>query len=578
VNGNGHSSAHAGDEILLQPLVKTGRGYRLMVLFLLGLIGWGAYAYYIQVTQGLGVTGLNRPVYWGIYITNFVFFIGISHAGTLISAILRVTKAEWRRPITRAAEAITVFALCIGAPQVLIDLGRIDRVPNMMLNAQFQSPLLWDVCCITTYLLGSIFYLYLPMIPDMAFCRDRLPSSMRVRKVFYSVLAMGWRGSEKQKHALERSIGFMAIVIIPVAVTVHTVVSFIFSMTIQPMWHSAILGPYFVVGAIFTGIASLLIAMAILRKVYHLEEYIKPSHFENLAKLLIAMMLLWAYFTMSEYLTTFYGDEPAHMSVFYTKFTGDYAPIFWTMVVCCFVIPMAILSFHRFRTVTGCVIASISINIGMWIERYTIVVPTLTNPRLPYQVQLYHPTWIEIAITVASFALMILLYAIFVKIFPIVSIWEIQEGRKLEGVEHAPVTTEAGQQQLIRGAGTDEMEVEETLHQAPSTRGRRAAREVGEFYFKTHILVIMGSVAVYLTVIGWMLWCFVKGGGYEFAVVPVVSCVLLVIILAATRSMVIIAWEGRPSADKPGLIRAQSKTVSVEQWAIRTADGPRKLL
>jgi molybdopterin-containing oxidoreductase family membrane subunit len=431
MKGNGQVFADIGDDILLLPLIKTSARYYLFVLFLLALIGWGAYAFFVQMRDGLGVTGLNRPTFWGVYLTNFVFFIGISHAGTLISAILRVAKAEWRRPITRSAEAITCFALCIGAPQVLIDLGRIDRIPNILLNGRFESPLLWDVSCIFTYFTGSITYLWLPMIPDLAVCRDRLPPSMHLRRFFYSCLALGWQGTHRQKEVLEKAIGVMAVVIIPVAISVHTVVAFIFSMTIQPMWHSTVLGPYFVIGAIFTGIASLLIAMAILRKVYHLENYFQPKHFDYLGRLLVVMVLLWTYATLAEYLTTFYGSEPAHMAVFYTKFIGSYAPIFWTMVVCCLVIPLPILSFSRTRTVTGTVIASLSINIGMWLERYTIVVPTLSNPRLPYQVQIYQPTWVEVAVTVASFAMLFLLYSIFVKLFPIVSIWEVQEGREL---------------------------------------------------------------------------------------------------------------------------------------------------
>jgi len=439
--------AAVGDDILLRPLVNTSARYYFVVLFLLSLMGWGAYALFVQTRDGLGVTGLTRPTFWGVYITNFVFFIGISHAGTLISAILRVTGAEWRRPITRAAEAITVFALCIGAPQVLLDLGRIDRIPNVMLNSQFQSPLLWDVSCITTYMAGSITYLWLPMIPDLAICRDRFPASMHFRKFFYSCLALGWKGTDRQKHVLERAIGIMAVVIIPVAVSVHTVVAFIFSMTIQPMWHSTVLGPYFVIGAIFTGIASLLIAMAVLRKVYHLEKYFQDVHFDYLGQLLILMVLLWVYATLAEYLTTFYGAEPAHMSVFYTKFTGSFAPIFWTMVVCCLVIPLPILIFRR--TVTGTVIASLAINVGMWLERYTIVVPTLTNPRLPYQVQIYHPTWVEVALTVASFAMLIFLYAIFVKLFPIVSIWEIQEGREIEREKHSEQFVPSATEELV---------------------------------------------------------------------------------------------------------------------------------
>jgi molybdopterin-containing oxidoreductase family membrane subunit len=448
-----------GHDVLLQPLIKTTPKYYLLILVLLGVIGFGALAYFSQLVYGLGVTGMHRPITWGIYITNFVFFIGISHAGTLISAILRVTKAEWRRPITRAAEAITVFALCIGAPQVIIDIGRVDRLLNVFRHGRFQSILLWDVCCITTYLVSSITYLYLPLIPDLAYCRDKLGKRSRWRRVFYSALALGWRGTERQIYWLEKSIGFMAVLIIPVAVSVHTVVAFIFSMTIQPMWHSTILGPYFVIGAIFTGIASIIIAMAILRRVYHLEEYFTEKHFTNLGLLLVTMTVLWLYATIAEYLTTFYGAEPAHLSVFYAKFTGDYAPVFWAMVLFCFVIPFPLLAFRRLRTIRGMVIASIFINIGMWLERYTIVVPTLTHPRLAYKVQVYHPTWVEWAITAASFAMLILLYAVFVKLFPIVSIWEVAEGEAHEEAARsspaeagvAPAVGRSRHEELVRG-------------------------------------------------------------------------------------------------------------------------------
>jgi Ni/Fe-hydrogenase subunit HybB-like protein len=464
VNGPAHNPANGpasrkdgvfsqvGHDILLRPLLKTGWKYYAFMAVLGVLIGVGVYAYARQLDDGMGVTGLNRPFYWGVYITNFVYFIGISHAGTLISAILRVTGAEWRRPVTRAAEAITVFALLVGAPQVLLDLGRIDRLPNVMLFGRFQSPLLWDVSCITTYLLGSVTYLYLPMVPDLAMCRDRMPPHRRIRRLFYALLAVGWRGTPRQKHILEKTIGVMAILIIPIAVSVHTVVSFIFAMTIQPMWHSTILGPYFVIGAIFSGIAALLIAMAVLRKVYGLESYLKPVHFNNLGKLLLVFVLLWFYATGAEYLTTFYGAEPAHMSVFYAKITGAYAPMFWTMVFLCFVLPVSILSFARLRSVTGCLVASIGINIGMWIERYTIVVPTLHHPRLEMGAAFYAPSWAEIAITVASFATMVFLYGLFVKVFPIVSAWEVDEGREAEPRAGAVELAPAPLQPFSRGA------------------------------------------------------------------------------------------------------------------------------
>ena len=413
------------DHILLDPILKIGKGFYLTVVILGSFVLLAIYAYITQFQKGLGVTGLNRPTFWGVYITNFVFFIGISHAGTLISAILRIAQAEWRRAITRSAEVITVLVLFFGVGNILIDLGRPDRLFNMLLYGRFQSPLLWDFVSISTYLTASTIYLYLPLIPDIAILRD----TSGKRKWLYSVLALGWKGTEKQQQILEKSIAIMAILVIPIAISVHTVVSFVFAMTIQPMWHSAIFGPYFVAGAIFSGIAALIIAMAIIRKVYKLDNYLKDIHFNNLSILLLVMSCLWFYFTFCEYITVFYGSEPVHLDVLYSKFTGEYAPYFWTMVATCFVIPFSILSNRNTRTITGSVIASISVTIGMWLERFTIVVPTLVNPRLPYERGIYSPTWVEAAITAGSLALFILLYVIFTKFFPIVSIWEIKEGR-----------------------------------------------------------------------------------------------------------------------------------------------------
>jgi Ni/Fe-hydrogenase subunit HybB-like protein len=419
------------DQVLLSPILKTGKGFYLIVGALLLIVLGGVFGYIKQLNLGLGVTGLSRPVFWGIYITNFVFFIGISHAGTLISAILRLARAEWRRAITRSAEVITVLVLFFGVGNILIDLGRVDRIIYVLKHGNFASPLLWDVTSITTYLTASTIYLFLPLIPDIAILRDKV----KKWRWFYRLLSLGWQGTEKQKKKLELGITIMAILVIPVAVSVHTVVSFVFAMTIQPMWHSAIFGPYFVVGAIFSGIAALIVAMYLIRRAYHLEDYLKPIHFNNLGILLLIMTLLWFYFTFTEFLTTYYGAEPVHMKVFYAKLTGAYAPYFWVMVALCLVIPFIILSSKKTRTIAGTVIASVSVIIGMWLERFTIVVPTLINPRLPIETSFYHPTWVELFITAGCFALFILLYAIFTKVFPIVSIWEIREGREKALVE-----------------------------------------------------------------------------------------------------------------------------------------------
>jgi molybdopterin-containing oxidoreductase family membrane subunit len=421
------SSPSIDEQKLLQPILHTGKWFYISIAILFAVAIFAVWTWYYQISTGLGVTGMNRPVFWGIYITNFVFFIGISHAGTLISAILRICQAEWRRSITRAAEVITVLVLFFGVFNIIVDLGRPDRALNVIKHAQFRSPLLWDVTSISLYLSASSFYLLLPLIPDIARLRDRKVGLHWL----YRILALGWRGTPQQERKLEIAISIMAVLVIPIAVSVHTVVSWVFGMTVQPMWHSTIFGPYFVVGAIYSGIAALLITMAIIRKVYHFENYMKDIHFQNMGKLLVVFTLLWFYFTFTEYLTTFYGSEPTHMAVFWSKLTGPYAPAFWIMVLCCFVIPLSILSRKKTRNVAGCVVSSVAILIGMWLERFTIVVPTLINPRLPGAPGLYYPTWVEWSITAGCFTFFILLYMAFTKIFPIISVWEVEEGRKI---------------------------------------------------------------------------------------------------------------------------------------------------
>jgi len=415
------------EEILLKPVFSAGRGFWITVTILSFIILWAVIAWVYQLKTGLGVTGLNRPVFWGFYITNFVFFIGISHAGTLISAILRLTKAEWRRSITRAAEVITVMVLFFGVANIILDLGRPDRAFNVIRYAHFRSPLLWDVTSITVYLTASSIYLLLPLIPDIALLRDR----SQKRKWLYKILSFGWRGTPRQKKFLEKIISIMAVLVIPIAVSVHTVVSWVFGMTIQPFWHSTIFGPFFVAGAIFSGIAAIIIAMAIIRRVYHLEEYLKPIHFNNLGLLLLTMSLIWAYFIIAEHLTAYYGAEPAHMAIFWEKIRGRYAPYFWLMVLFNFVIPLTILSNSKTRTIKGTVVASLSVQVGMWLERFTIVVPTLVNPRLPYPRGFYYPSWVELSLMAGCFAAFILLYVLFTKFFPIVSVWEVKEGKEL---------------------------------------------------------------------------------------------------------------------------------------------------
>jgi len=426
---------------LLRPLLQTSWRFYLLVAVFGGIVLTAGIGWFYQMYQGFGISGVRWPVFWAFYVTNFVFWIGISHAGTLISAILRLVNARWRRPVTRCTEVITVFALMIGAMFPIIHLGRpwlafwLAPYPSeRLIWPNFRSPLVWDFFAINTYLIGSTLFLLLPCIPDFALVRDKT-SGLRQR--IYGTLALGWQGTPKQWHRLESAMQIMAIAILPVAVSVHTIVSFDFSMAPVPMWHSTIFGPYFVAGAIFSGIAALIVAMAVLRRFLHLEAYLHPVHFQNLGKLLLLMSLLWSYFVFAERLTTWYGNEPTEIAVFNATQHGRFAPLYWTMVVCNFVIPFTILSLRKLRTITGCVVASVGVLVGMWLERFLIIVPSLSYKHLPYSWGAYQPRPIEILITVATFAAMTLLYVLFAKVVPIISIWELKVG------EHpVPVKTE----------------------------------------------------------------------------------------------------------------------------------------
>src|SRR6185312_6698656 len=320
-------------EDLFRPLSRGSSGYWMTVFAALAVVTLGMVAWGIQVRDGMGVTGLNRPVFWGFYIVDFVFWIGISHAGTLISAILRLTDAAWRKPVTRAAEAITVFCLMIGGMFPIIHLGRswlffwLVPYPNSrLLWPNFRSPQVWDLTAILTYVTGSIIYLYLPLIPDMAQLAEH---NTPWRRKLYRALSLGWTGSDREWHALERAMKLMACIILAVAISVHTVVAWDFAMAIAPMWHSTIFGPYFVVGAIFSGIAALLVVMSFIRRAMHLEAYLTPHHFDNLAKLLLLMSLLWLYFSFAENLTVWYGNEPKEMNVFGARTRGTFSVYFW---------------------------------------------------------------------------------------------------------------------------------------------------------------------------------------------------------------------------------------------------------
>ena len=414
---------------ILAPLSRMSWRFILTASLLAGIVFWSFFAFAWQYVHGLGVTGMGHPVSWAFYLVNFVFFIGISHAGALVSAVLRITHARWGTPFGRAAEAVTVFALAAGPTNILFDLGRSIKFYWVALHAQFVSPLLWDFTCIMTYFTVSNIFLIVLMVPDMGLLRGLFPK----RRWLYGPLSFGWNWTERQERILGKVIAVLCIAVIPIAVSVHTVVSWVFGVQTQPMWHSTIFAPYFVTGAIFSGIAVIIIVSITLRKVYHLEDYLTPYHLNNMGLLLLTFTLLWAYFTFVEHLVVGYAGDPHDLAVFWLKLTGKYAPLFWAMAALCFFIPFPILVFKR--NIPGLLVSSITIVVGMWLERFLIIIPSFTEPRLPYARGMYTPSWVEWSMTAGLFAGFSLAFVLFSRFFPVISIWETEKEERERGKE-----------------------------------------------------------------------------------------------------------------------------------------------
>jgi Fe-S-cluster-containing dehydrogenase component/Ni/Fe-hydrogenase subunit HybB-like protein len=418
------------EERVLAPLRGTGWKYFAWLLFLMAVLGWALFAYYQQLRYGLIVTNLRDRISWGLYIASFVFFIGISHAGTLLSAILRVTKAHWQMPITRMAEFITGVALMVAALFPAIDMGRPERILNMALFGRWQSPLIWDILAILTYLTGSLIYLYLPLIPDFALCRDRLgPEAPFWQRWLFNFASAGWKGTPTQRHQLERAMSVMMIVIIPVAVSVHTVVSWVFAMSLRDPMNSTLFGVFFVAGAIFSGIAAIIILMAILRRLLHLEEFVTKTQFIYLGYLLATMAAIMGYLNISEFLTTGYKMEAGTAFYIQELFIGPFAPLFWFYILGGILLPILLVMSERTRTIKGIIAAAILVIVAMWIERYLIIVAGFRVPLMAYLPASYSPSWVEWSILAGGFALFALIISIFAKLFPVVSIWEVIEHR-----------------------------------------------------------------------------------------------------------------------------------------------------
>ncbi len=426
---NSSSTATVPSE-LLAPVLQPPTALHRTMLVIFGLMaGAGIVAYVHQLRVGLAATAMNDYFSWGIYIINFVFFIGISMAGSLISALLRLGGVPWRHPITRLAEIVTVCALLIAGALIVSDMGRPERLYLVFTRGRWQSPILWDVLSLTTYLVGSIIFLYASCVPDLALLRDCGGAFPAWRRALYKLLALGWTGTAVQRRRLHRATLTMAVVIIPVAVSIHTVTAWLFGMTLRPGWHSTIIGPDFVAGALYSGVAAVITLMWILRQTFGLGRYLQAAHFRRLSWLLLALCATYAYFMVNEQMGAGYTGELSEEKLLFSLFHGAYAVKYWAMIAVGLVMPGALLVIPATRSVGGIVAASVLVNVGMWLKRYIIVVPTLSAPLLPIQLHGakaigYIPTLTELAITAGAFGGFALFYYVFARIVPIVAIDE----------------------------------------------------------------------------------------------------------------------------------------------------------
>lgn len=414
---------------------KFGWTGNVWVAFLVLIILTGMYSYVQQLRQGLVITGMRDYALWGIYISNFVFFVAVSLVGSLITAILRLSHAHWSTPLTRIAEIIAVAAIIMAGITIILDMGRPDRLYNVFLHGRLQSPIIWDVIVISTYLVISILFLYYPLLQDFSILKEHFHKN-KVENKWYSRLSLNWIGSERQMAIYSKSIKVLSVLIIPVAFSIHTVTAWLFETTYRPGWDSTNFGPYFVAGAFVAGSGAVVVVMYVLRNAYKLENYITDSHFDKMGKILVMLCLVYLYFNINEYLMPTYKSTEEEAEHLRSLFTGEYSWLFWTAILGGLVAPVGVLLFPKGRKPLPLFLVSLAVVMGAWWKRYLIVIPTLSHPFLPIEGvpeawRHYSPTWMEWAITAATLATALLIITLLVRFLPIIPIYETAEERGL---------------------------------------------------------------------------------------------------------------------------------------------------
>lgn len=420
-------------DIIIEKLVpkKFGILGKTWVLFLILVIIAGLVAYYKQIDKGLVVTNMRDYALWGVYISNFVFFVAISLVGSLITAILRLSGVLWSTPLTRISEVIAVSAIIMAGLTIIIDMGRPERLFFLFTHGRLQSPIIWDVLVITTYLFISLLLLYFPLLPDFEILKNKFKNNKKLNKV-YQMLSLNWRGTDKQYALYKKSIRILSITIIPVAFAIHTVTAWLFATTYRPGWDSTNFGPYFIAGAFLAGAGSVAVVMYILRKSYKLENYITDFHFNKVGKLLVLLCLVYLYFNINEYLIPAYKNTSEEAEHLKELFFGDFAPLFWFAIIGGMIIPIIVLLFPSGRKPFPVFMMGLLIVIGAWWKRYLIVTPTLLHPFMPIQGvpekwHVYFPSGLEWMITFGTLACSLLIMTLLLRYLPIIPIQETLE-------------------------------------------------------------------------------------------------------------------------------------------------------
>lgn len=427
----GHTFASVTDKISAIVLTKTPRwwwiGFGISFLLFLVLV--------VSVTKlvfvGIGIWGENQPVGWAFDIINFVWWIGIGHAGTLISAILLLLRQTWRTSINRFAEAMTLFAVSCAGLYPLLHTGRpwldywMFPYPNTMgVWPQFRSPLMWDVFAISTYATISLLFWYIGLIPDLATLRDRAKN--RLSQILYGIFAMGWRGSAKHWHRYETASLLLAGLATPLVVSVHTIVSFDFAIGIIPGWHATIFPPYFVAGAIYAGFAMVLTLSIPIRAIFGLEDFITMRHLQNMAKIMLATGLLVAYGYMMETFMAWYSGNQYEEYMILNRFQGPYSKLYWALIFCNVVVPQS-LWFPKIRNNVKALFAiSLVVGVGMWLERFVIIVVSLSRDFLPSSWGMFYPTRWDWGMYLGTIGLFLTLLFLFIRLLPMISIFEMR--------------------------------------------------------------------------------------------------------------------------------------------------------